>query len=141
MSGDAKILIEMAARSFLDEVPALKPLTVVVGIDLHGRGDSGPDKDCNRCAVGARIQPGGIRRNGNRRRRASGLRIYRQPVWVGRVGSREKVDRSAAAGDVQSLRYPRPTELGGKAHWVFVDGYSLRMQAAGRKHEPGDPRP
>jgi hypothetical protein len=40
MSGDAKILIEMAARSFLDEVPALKPLTVVVGIDLHGRGDT-----------------------------------------------------------------------------------------------------
>jgi hypothetical protein len=27
-------------RSFLDEVPALKPLTLVVGIDLHGRGDT-----------------------------------------------------------------------------------------------------
>jgi hypothetical protein len=40
MAEDAKILIDRAARSFLDEVPALKPLTLVVGIDLHGRGDT-----------------------------------------------------------------------------------------------------
>jgi hypothetical protein len=40
MAEDAKTLIERAARSFLDEVPALKPLTLVVGIDLHGRGDT-----------------------------------------------------------------------------------------------------
>jgi hypothetical protein len=40
MSEDAKTLIERAARSFLEEVPALKPLTLVVGIDLHGRGDT-----------------------------------------------------------------------------------------------------
>ncbi|MEY2532472.1 MAG: hypothetical protein QOF29_382, partial [bacterium] len=37
---DAKTLIEQAVRSFLDEVPALKPMKLVVGIDLHGRGDT-----------------------------------------------------------------------------------------------------
>jgi len=40
MAADAKVLIEQAVRSFLDEVPALKPLTLVVGIDLRGRGDT-----------------------------------------------------------------------------------------------------
>jgi hypothetical protein len=38
MAEDAKTLIEQAARSFLDEVPALKPLKLVVGVDLRGRG-------------------------------------------------------------------------------------------------------
>ena len=36
MAGDAKTLIDTAAHRFLDEVPALKPLKLVVGIDLHG---------------------------------------------------------------------------------------------------------
>jgi len=40
MSDDAKTLIEQAVRSFLEEVPALKPMTLVVGVDLHGRGDT-----------------------------------------------------------------------------------------------------
>ncbi len=40
MSEDAKTLIEQATRSFLEEVPALKPMTLIVGIDLHGRGDT-----------------------------------------------------------------------------------------------------
>jgi hypothetical protein len=40
MSEDAKTLIEQAVRSFLEEVPALKPMTLVVGVDLHGRGDT-----------------------------------------------------------------------------------------------------
>jgi hypothetical protein len=39
MAADAKVLIEQAARSVLDEVPALKPLKLVVGVDLRGRGD------------------------------------------------------------------------------------------------------
>jgi hypothetical protein len=39
MAEDAKTLIERAVRSFLDEVPALKPMKLVAGIDLHGRGD------------------------------------------------------------------------------------------------------
>ncbi len=39
-SGDAKTLIESATRSFLEEVPALAPMKVVVGIDLRGRGDT-----------------------------------------------------------------------------------------------------
>jgi hypothetical protein len=32
-------LIEQAVRTVLDEVTALKPMKLVVGIDLHGRGD------------------------------------------------------------------------------------------------------
>jgi hypothetical protein len=40
MAEDAKTLIERAVRSFLEEVPALKPLQLVVGIDLRGRGDT-----------------------------------------------------------------------------------------------------
>ena len=40
MSEDAKTLIDRAVRTFLDEVPHLKPLQLVVGIDLHGRGDT-----------------------------------------------------------------------------------------------------
>ena len=39
MAGDAKTLIETAVHRFLEEVPALKPLKLVVGVDLHGRGD------------------------------------------------------------------------------------------------------
>ena len=39
MAEDAKTLIEQAVRTFLDEVPALKPLKLVVGVDLRGRGD------------------------------------------------------------------------------------------------------
>jgi hypothetical protein len=39
MSGDAKTLIEMAARRFVEEVTALAPMKVVVGVELHGRGD------------------------------------------------------------------------------------------------------
>ena len=37
---DAKTLIETAARNALEEVPALKPMKLVVGIDLRGRGDT-----------------------------------------------------------------------------------------------------
>jgi hypothetical protein len=39
VSSDAPQLIEQAVRGVLEEVPALKPLKLVVGIDLHGRGD------------------------------------------------------------------------------------------------------
>jgi hypothetical protein len=37
---DAKTLIETATRNALEEVPALKPMKLVVGIDLRGRGDT-----------------------------------------------------------------------------------------------------
>jgi hypothetical protein len=40
MSEDAKTLIETAVRRFIDEVPALRPLTLVAGVDLRGRGDT-----------------------------------------------------------------------------------------------------
>jgi hypothetical protein len=40
MTEDAKTMIEAAVRAFLDEVPALKPLKLVVGVDLRGRGDT-----------------------------------------------------------------------------------------------------
>jgi hypothetical protein len=39
MAEDARTLIERATRSLLEEVPALKPLKLVVGIDLRARGD------------------------------------------------------------------------------------------------------
>ncbi len=39
MSSDAPQLIQQAVRGVVEEVPALKPLKLVVGIDLHGRGD------------------------------------------------------------------------------------------------------
>jgi hypothetical protein len=40
VADDARVLIERAVRSFLDEVPALKTLNLVVGVELHGRGDT-----------------------------------------------------------------------------------------------------
>jgi hypothetical protein len=39
MSGDAKQLIEEHTKWLLEEVPALKPLKLVVGFDMVGRGD------------------------------------------------------------------------------------------------------
>jgi hypothetical protein len=39
MSEDAKSLIEKAARRFVEEVPALAPMTLVVSVELQGRGD------------------------------------------------------------------------------------------------------
>jgi len=36
---DAKTLIEIAVTRFLEEVPALAPLKLVVGVELRGRGD------------------------------------------------------------------------------------------------------
>jgi len=39
MSEDAKTLIETAARRFVEEVPALAPMKLVVGVELRGRGD------------------------------------------------------------------------------------------------------
>jgi len=36
---DTKSLIELAVRRFLEEVPALQPLKLVAGLELHGRGD------------------------------------------------------------------------------------------------------
>ena len=39
MSEDAKALIELATRRFLEEVPALEPIKLVVGVELRGRGD------------------------------------------------------------------------------------------------------
>ena len=39
MAEDAKTLIELAVNRFLEEVPALEPIKLVVGIELRGRGD------------------------------------------------------------------------------------------------------
>jgi hypothetical protein len=39
VSSDAPQLIKQAVRGLVEEIPALKPLKLVVGIDLHGRGD------------------------------------------------------------------------------------------------------
>jgi hypothetical protein len=40
VADDAKSLIELATRRFLDEVPALEPIKLVVGVELRGRGDT-----------------------------------------------------------------------------------------------------
>jgi len=40
VSDDARALIEQATRRFLEEVPALEPIKLVVGVDLRGRGDT-----------------------------------------------------------------------------------------------------
>jgi len=39
MAEDAKTLIETAVRRFLEEVPALEPIKLIVGVELRGRGD------------------------------------------------------------------------------------------------------
>jgi hypothetical protein len=39
MSEDARALIELAARRFVEEVPALAPIKLIVGVELRGRGD------------------------------------------------------------------------------------------------------
>src|ERR1700686_59976 len=39
MAEDAKALIELATRRFIEEVPGLEPIKLVVGIELRGRGD------------------------------------------------------------------------------------------------------
>src|SRR3977135_2521577 len=39
MSDDAKSLIELATRRFLEEVPALEQIKLIVGVELRGRGD------------------------------------------------------------------------------------------------------
>ena len=39
MAEDAKTLIELAVRRFLEEVPALEPIKLVVAVELRGRGD------------------------------------------------------------------------------------------------------
>ena len=39
MADDAKALIEVATQRFIEEVPALAPVKLVVGVELRGRGD------------------------------------------------------------------------------------------------------
>lgn len=39
MAEDAKALIELATRRFIEEVPALAPIKLVLGVELRGRGD------------------------------------------------------------------------------------------------------
>ena len=39
MASDTKTLIETAVKRFVDEVPALEPLKLVIGLELRGRGD------------------------------------------------------------------------------------------------------
>ena len=40
MAEDAKALIEIATRRFLEEVPALEPIKLIVGVELRGKGDT-----------------------------------------------------------------------------------------------------
>ena len=40
MAEDARALIELATRRFIEEVPALAPIKLVVGVELRGKGDT-----------------------------------------------------------------------------------------------------
>jgi len=40
MAEDAKALIELATKRFLEEVPALEPIKLIVGVELRGKGDT-----------------------------------------------------------------------------------------------------
>jgi hypothetical protein len=40
MAEDAKGLIELATKRYLEEVPALEPMKLVVAVELRGRGDT-----------------------------------------------------------------------------------------------------
>jgi hypothetical protein len=40
MAEDARALIELAARRFIEEVPALEPIKLIVAVELRGRGDT-----------------------------------------------------------------------------------------------------
>lgn len=40
MASEAPKLIEAAVKGLLEEVPALKPLKLIVGVDFHARGDT-----------------------------------------------------------------------------------------------------
>jgi hypothetical protein len=40
MADDAKGLIELATKRYLEEVPALEPIKLVVAVELRGRGDT-----------------------------------------------------------------------------------------------------
>jgi hypothetical protein len=40
MAEDAKALIELATRHFIEEVPALEPIKLIVAVELRGRGDT-----------------------------------------------------------------------------------------------------
>ena len=40
MAGDAIPLLEQAVSRFIEEVPALKPMKLVVKVELQGRGDT-----------------------------------------------------------------------------------------------------
>jgi hypothetical protein len=39
MAADTRTLIETAINRFLEEVPSLKPLKLIAGLELRGRGD------------------------------------------------------------------------------------------------------
>jgi hypothetical protein len=39
MAEDAKALIDLATRRFIEEVPALAPIKLIVSVELRGRGD------------------------------------------------------------------------------------------------------
>jgi len=39
MAEDARSLIELATQRFVEEVPALAPIKLIVGVELRGRGD------------------------------------------------------------------------------------------------------
>jgi hypothetical protein len=89
---DTKSLIETAIRRFLEEVPALAPLKLVIALELRGRGDiqlyrvalPGPDVS-KRVADDARVRVSIPRSNFNELAREGHVKQWREAVELGHV--------------------------------------------------------
>jgi hypothetical protein len=92
MSEDARRLIANATSGLLDQVPALKPLKLVVGVDLHGRGDTQqfrlalPEVEVTKdIAADAKVRVEMRRDEFNRLSEHNQLKDWRRAVETGRV--------------------------------------------------------
>lgn len=92
MSEDARRLIANAVSGLLEQVPALKPLNLVVRIDLHGRGDTQqfrlklPEVEVTKdIASDAKVMVEMRREEFNRLTEHNQLKDWRQAFVTGRV--------------------------------------------------------
>ncbi|HMS62703.1 MAG TPA: SCP2 sterol-binding domain-containing protein [Solirubrobacteraceae bacterium] len=92
MSEDARRLIANAVTGLLEQVPALKPLNLVVRIDLHGRGDTQqfrlalPEVEVTKdIAADSKVQVEMRREEFNRLTEHNQLKDWRQAFVTGRV--------------------------------------------------------
>jgi hypothetical protein len=92
MSEDARRLISNAASGLLEQVPALKPLKLVIRVDLHGRGDTQqfrlvlPECEVTKdIAADSKVQVEMRREEFNRLTEHNQLKDWRQAFVTGRV--------------------------------------------------------